>query len=309
MSLNACKKQKVVNAATSTSESTLIMHSNTPSSCITPELNDSILDCYNSSFVGVKTSIRNTILPQNSKNCCVLEDISPLEKFLCYYQLEDSDNHQQWFKMIVKDPNEFKFDLEHYSEVLERVLAIDLQSLGKIHLPAHSLVYQLPHYLSNLRTLNISNTDVHHGLLVGISENCPHLEKVTWNNQANSVYLNGGFLKNASNVKELYMDNAIFPNLYQEKEKMSNLDNPKYSNDFIFQHCHKTLQSVSIRNLKFQCHNRHKICNTTTVVVPQNALIKFVLNAPKSLRWFRSDLTEANIVMLRRIRPGIAFVN
>ena len=45
------------------------------------------------------------------------------------------------------------------------------------------------------------------------------------------------------------------------------------------------------------------------MVIPQNALIKFVRNAPSSLRWFRSDLSQENIAMLKKERLGIAFLN
>ena len=43
--------------------------------------------------------------------------------------------------------------------------------------------------------------------------------------------------------------------------------------------------------------------------VSQDALIKFVRNAPPSLQWFRSNLTPQNMDMLRTERPGIEFVN
>ena len=45
------------------------------------------------------------------------------------------------------------------------------------------------------------------------------------------------------------------------------------------------------------------------ILIPQNALIKFVRNAPVSLLWFRSDLSRANIEMLQKERPGIEFLN
>ena len=41
----------------------------------------------------------------------------------------------------------------------------------------------------------------------------------------------------------------------------------------------------------------------------QNMLIKFVRNAPPSLKWFRSDLTQGNIDMLQSERPGIELVS
>ena len=44
-------------------------------------------------------------------------------------------------------------------------------------------------------------------------------------------------------------------------------------------------------------------------IMPRNALIKFVRNAPPSLCWFRSDLTPENMNMLRLERPDIELLN
>ena len=43
-------------------------------------------------------------------------------------------------------------------------------------------------------------------------------------------------------------------------------------------------------------------------IIPQNALIKSVLDAPP-LRWFRSDLTQENMDMLRLKRPDVEVLN
>ena len=40
-----------------------------------------------------------------------------------------------------------------------------------------------------------------------------------------------------------------------------------------------------------------------------NALLKFVRNAPSTLRWFRSDLTPDNMTTLRLEQPGIELLN
>ncbi|MGK3762516.1 MAG: hypothetical protein ACI8RD_014834 [Bacillariaceae sp.] len=77
---------------------------------------------------------------------------------------------------------------------------------------------------------------------------------------------------------------------------MLQVKNKRYHHHY----CSKALERVSIRNAKWQKDGD----NTNTV--PQNALIKLVRNAP-SLRWFRSDLTQDNIDMLRLERPEIEF--
>ncbi|MGK3737362.1 MAG: hypothetical protein ACI8RD_001078 [Bacillariaceae sp.] len=73
----------------------------------------------------------------------------------------------------------------------------------------------------------------------------------------------------------------------------------------IFHYCSNALERVSIRNVKWGITDFD--CNLN--VVPRSALIKFVPNAPMSLRWFRSDLTHANMNVLRLERPGIELFN
>ena len=80
--------------------------------------------------------------------------------------------------------------------------------------------------------------------------------------------------------------------------------------------CSKVLERVSLRNthftmvqprivvpweIRFSRHPRYAI--------PQKALIKFIRNAPTTLRWFRSNLTTENIKMLQHERPEIEFVS
>ena len=41
------------------------------------------------------------------------------------------------------------------------------------------------------------------------------------------------------------------------------------------------------------------------IAIPQTALLKFIRDAPTTLRWFRSNLTQANIEMFHHERPQI----
>ena len=121
-----------------------------------------------------------------------------------------------------------------------------------------------------------------------------------------SASIREGYKKYPEHIKEIYMDDSNFYSLNsayyyyysdllleQQQGRSSssssnNNNNPTSSkNYFLFQWC-KSLERVSIRNAKADYR-----------VVPQNALIKFVRNAPPSMRWFRSDLTEENMAMLR----------
>lgn len=87
-----------------------------------------------------------------------------------------------------------------------------------------------------------------------------------------------------------------------EFDKMADLE--KNHDVFIFHRCVNGLERFSIRNASF--YHRFKL---STKLEKQNLLIKFVRNAPSTLKWFRSDLTDENIDMLRMERPGIELVN
>mmetsp|Transcript_40457 Transcript_40457/g.41024 ORF Transcript_40457/g.41024 Transcript_40457/m.41024 type:complete len:103 (-) Transcript_40457:183-491(-) len=102
------------------------------------------------------------------------------------------------------------------------------------------------------------------------------------------------------------MGDSSFYGSIIDQNNMSDLNN--HPHFFIFhQCCNKGLARFSIRKAKtffFDVNRRGKIRS-----IPQNALIKFVRNIPSTLKWFRSDLTQENINMLRLERPDIELVN
>ena len=150
------------------------------------------------------------------------------------------------------------------------------------------LVLFLSEILPNLLEINLSNISTNYTeTFLSFSRHCPHLKKVTWNNIINNVFfgLHGRLLKKAKNLKEIIMDDANF------------YDNEYHRATFLFCHCSKALERVSIRNMKWDSE-----------VVSQDALIKFVRNVP-TLRWFRSDLTIENMNMLNLERPEIVLLN
>ncbi|MGK3746149.1 MAG: hypothetical protein ACI8RD_006775 [Bacillariaceae sp.] len=108
-------------------------------------------------------------------------------------------------------------------------------------------------------------------------------------------------MPSTKNLEEIIMDDSKFLG-WSSRDNLSNLEN--HRDKFIFHDCSKALERVSIRRAK--CHFLEN--NNIDVVVPQNVLIKFVRNVP-SLRWFRSDLTQDNITMLRLERPEIELLN
>ena len=108
----------------------------------------------------------------------------------------------------------------------------------------------------------------------------------------------------ATNLREIYMDESTFWQRYSSDQDLSDLVNR--SDTFLFHKCgSKVLERVSIRNAKWYGFDNDE----DPIIIPQNALIKFVRKAPKSLRWFRSNLTLENMTMLRSERPEIELVN
>ena len=170
----------------------------------------------------------------------------------------------------------------------------------------NDLAFYFPSLLPNLREVNLSNNGFYPSCLKRISKKCPNLERITWHN-IDKLDINGREMKHAANMKEMYMDNfAFFGGSAGRRALFSDLEDEKYSNFFLFYKCSNKLENVSIRNATFSDYESDG--EKTTVVVPQNALIKFVRNVP-SLKWFRSNLSHENMAMLRSERPGIEFLN
>ena len=163
--------------------------------------------------------------------------------------------------------------------------------------------------LPNLRHVKLSNNGFGSKCLYNLTSNYLKLEKITWHNidrKQSTIDIDGWYMWNATNLREIYMDNSVFcVEDVDERDQLLDLENDEYSNIFLFHKCSsKLLERVSIRNAKwYTCGIRGE------TVIPQNALIKFVRNAPTSLRWFRSDLTKDNMTILRSERPDIELVN
>ena len=215
---------------------------------------------------------------------------------------------QRYVTLRIIDPVKFK------REDLRRIIEPhpQLRLNGIVSLVAASeccdngIMYALSKILPNLQEINLSNTITECGYeaLSMFSNRCNRLEKVTWNNidRSSDVSISGGDIWKATNLREIYMDESIF---YTGSGKtLSDLANS--SDRFLFHACGSTvLERVSIRNTKWYDFDDTE----DPIIIPQNALIKFVRNAPKSLRWFRSNLTTENISMLRSERPEIELVN
>jgi hypothetical protein len=169
----------------------------------------------------------------------------------------------------------------------------------------------------NLCEVDFSDSDVTSSILRVFSENCPLLEKVTSHNNVlgllhplsslsscHGINLGGQCMLSSNNLKEIIIDNAPFYFSFIDKDRIADLHN--HQEIFIFHKCCKAIECVSIRNMKYPRGFFH---DDQKLIFTQNALIKFVRNAPTTLRWFRSDLTTENMTMLRLERPGIELLN
>ena len=163
--------------------------------------------------------------------------------------------------------------------------------------------------IQNLRVVDVSNCNFILSGLASFLTDCFSLEQITYNTiheETTTLNITGTELTNCSSLTELYMDNSTFR---YYNAGLSNLENEKYSKTFLFWRCRsKVLRNVSIKNATYNSnYPGQPLHNRVLVPLPQKALIKFVRNGPASLRYFRSDLTPANMEMLRLERPDIIF--
>jgi hypothetical protein len=128
---------------------------------------------------------------------------------------------------------------------------------------------------------------------------CPYLEKVTWSNTNNIHYgvYNGFDMRYSNNLKEIIIDDSVFfcKDFIRGDENINKIsDLVNHQDIFMFHHCCKKaapLERVSVRNTEWPIRNvEWQQTPPGQIVSPQNALIKFVRNAPSTLRWFRSNL-------------------
>ena len=123
-------------------------------------------------------------------------------------------------------------------------------------------------------------------------------------------------MRAGKNLREIYIDNTNFCIFNDEFYSMMDVENDDevVTKTFLFHECgSKVLERVSIRNAgvwvqSFRDDRFHGPDDDELIPIPQMALIKFIRNAPTTMRWFRSNLTQENIQMLQQERPKIEFV-
>ena len=200
---------------------------------------------------------------------------------------------------------------------LDGIVSLDFSSPSNEHSYESypGLLVALSCMLPNLREIDMSNSGMncsyHYSILNVVTTKYPRLRKITWNNIGPNCCICFGNLEifeNTKHLKEIILDEATFNTGWDEHNTMDEMsDLTRYPSIFLF--CDdgfgQVVERISIRNASWvddECYG-----SPPRTCIPQNALIKFIRNAPPSLRWFRSDLTPENIDMLRLERPLIDF--
>jgi hypothetical protein len=228
---------------------------------------------------------------------------------------------RRYSDMIVNDINKFDkpmspFEIDRMTENLQmnNILSLDISLPSPGSSVSRSLSHALANILPNLQKVNLSNTYVNFAILRIFSSICSHLEKITYHNLKSLACFDifAAPLRDSKNLKELFMDDSVFCCTTQIKNSISDLNDPEINHIILFYYCfqHKALERISIKNSKIciveNLYDEEEAYIAQVETIPQNALIKLVRNAPSTLKWFRSDLTQANINMLQeeRLRLG-----
>mmetsp|Transcript_25057 Transcript_25057/g.54635 ORF Transcript_25057/g.54635 Transcript_25057/m.54635 type:complete len:358 (-) Transcript_25057:74-1147(-) len=178
-----------------------------------------------------------------------------------------------------------------------------------------SLSWALARSLPNLMEIDLSNLssgpmeegDTVSELSIFGNETSPHLSTIRWENRVGGCrFLRGNDLRTLENLKELHLDGLVADFRYDGGFGASTygffMECAGYESDrCIFFRCNSNLERVSLVGARYidqETQNEHPL--------PQSMLIKFVQNTPK-LVYFRSDLKQANVEMLREEKPEIVF--
>ena len=164
--------------------------------------------------------------------------------------------------------------------------------------------------LPSLREVDLTNVCGYDFVVQAFFQNCSLLENFTVNNVVEFGW-RGMEMKAVNNLKELSMDDSFFCiDNDNTINAISNLDTDDevVSKQFLLCECSsKVLELVLMRNTMMRVVARTE--GIFDDAIPQRALMKFIRNAPTTLRWFRSNLTKNNIELVRHERPGIEFVS
>ena len=176
------------------------------------------------------------------------------------------------------------------------------------HVDRNLLLIRLCQILPNLKELDASNLIINDGdddMRNEILRLCPNLTSVTW--KGSSAPLSGHYL-NFPEMHELNLDDSMFhirgPFLEERTEGRDYEEEPTNGaavNFFMLMDC-QHVERLSIKGTSYGMEDMG------FQPVTQAMLIKMVRHHA-TLQWLRSDLSEENVVMLKRERPEITFVS
>jgi hypothetical protein len=143
----------------------------------------------------------------------------------------------------------------------------------------------------------------HYGIK-NFSGACKNLQRFCWNGSQREVKLNGSTFNESrtSTLTELYLDDTEFRAC--SRMWLEDAYSGQGADIFMLKDC-PYLERLSIKNARY--YNRWS-SPAQRGPVTQGMLIKVVRHLA-NLQWFRSDLSEENIVMLQQERPSITFVS
>ena len=236
-----------------------------------------------------------------------------------------NDKLQQYTRMNILDVHKFDYCPLSIIKTLttmipqfrETIEILDLSTPTPTISKSISLPFALSYLVPNLRKIDLSNTDITNELLSGLADRCPLLESITWNNNtrySSIVYMDGRDMESFRNLKEIIMDDSCFIDCYGG---MSDLVLHFPNLYLFFKCCHPGSNTTATTTPdphgackleRLSIRHAYDYTNTGTTL-SQNSLLKFVRNAPPTLKWFRSDLSPANMKLLRTERPDIELVN
>jgi len=193
---------------------------------------------------------------------------------------------------------------------------------------AHGLALSL--LVPNLREIDLTSTSLTSLGVVWLLENNPRLECIRWNHSLiwPINHLAYSILRAGRNLKELHLDHArlLFsrtPQRAQDERIRDDNDllvdaginihlgndhdnNEEDEDDLDVDAMWASLSENAKSLVRVSCRRARWYQKSKFTPLSQEALMKFVRNATK-LRWFRSDLTRENIVILKQERPEILF--
>ena len=139
------------------------------------------------------------------------------------------DKLQRYITLKVIDPDKFKCsDLrttvmmpEHLDLRLNGIVSVELA--GECYKNGAIIYYFLSKIFPNLQEMNLSNTGFRFGVLSSLSNGCTRLEKVTCNNldRSSLVSIDGTDISEATNLREIYMDESAFYHNNLDDETLS----------------------------------------------------------------------------------------